>query len=215
MKAARPARPSRRTSRLAWTDADLVALDFETTGLDPARDAIVSFGLVPVTAGRIDLAGTVYREVAPAAPLSPRSIAIHELRPQDLAAAPAFDAVGDALRQALEGRWILAWVAEVETGFLSRALGGRVGSWRRRTIDVARLARAIDAADERDPERRWPTLSAAAARWGVPVERAHHALDDALMTAELFLVLATKLAGSGHRDIRSLRRFERAARSSG
>ena len=32
----------------------------------------------------------------------------------------------------------------------------------------------------------------------MPVEDAHHALDDAVMTAQLFLVLATKLEAFGY-----------------
>jgi DNA polymerase-3 subunit epsilon len=37
------------------------------------------------------------------------------------------------------------------------------------------------------------TLSQAAERFGVPVASAHNALDDALVTAQLFLVVAAKL----------------------
>jgi DNA polymerase-3 subunit epsilon len=190
-----------------WTEADLVALDFETTGLEPSRDAIVSFGVVPVTAGRVDLSGAAYQEVVPDVPLSAGSIAVHELRPQDLVTAPRFGAVRNSLRVGLDGRWILAWVAEVETGFLARAFGGRPASWRRRTIDVWGLAVFLDGLEGRVPRRGGLTLAAAAAHWGVPVERPHHALDDALMTAELFLVLATKLASRGYSDLRSLRRI--------
>jgi len=38
-------------------------------------------------------------------------------------------------------------------------------------------------------------LTAAAERYSVPVANPHHALDDALVTAQLFLVTATKLGG--------------------
>ena len=37
---------------------EFVALDFELTGLDPARDAIVSFGTAPVSGGRVQLGRT-------------------------------------------------------------------------------------------------------------------------------------------------------------
>jgi DNA polymerase-3 subunit epsilon len=188
-----------------------VALDFETTGLEPSRDSVVSFGLIPVTGGRIDLSAAVYEEVAPDSPLSARSITVHELRPQDLASAPPFEAVRESLRRGLDNRWILAWVADVETGFLARAFGGLPLTWRRRTIDVWRLAVFLDQMEGRDPGPGERTLAAAAAYWGVPVEQAHHALDDALMTAELFLVLATKLAARGNPDIRGLRRVARRA----
>jgi DNA polymerase III epsilon subunit-like protein len=41
----------------------------------------------------------------------------------------------------------------------------------------------------------------------VPVEEAHHALDDAFMTAELFLVAAAGLERRGSRSIRDLLRI--------
>lgn len=56
------------------------------------------------------------------------------------------------------------------------------------------------------------SLSATARRYGVPVEDAHHALNDALMTAELFLVLATKLSVLGRPRIRDLVRTSRGRR---
>ena len=42
------------------------------------------------------------------------------------------------------------------------------------------------------------SLSATAERYGVPVASPHEALDDALVTAQLFLVLATKLEERGY-----------------
>jgi DNA polymerase-3 subunit epsilon len=184
----------------------LVALDFETTGLDRHRDEVVSFGLVPVIEGRIDLSGAVYREVAPAVPPSPRSVTIHYLRPHDLAGAPTMSEVRHELHERLAGRFILAWSAEVEIAFLRRTFGGTDRWWQRRTIDVLRLAIAADR--ERGPKGSTNyQLGAVAARFGLPVERTHHALDDAFMTAELFLVMAGMRGG----DCR-VRTFLRASR---
>jgi DNA polymerase III epsilon subunit-like protein len=44
----------------------------------------------------------------------------------------------------------------------------------------------------------------------VPVTRTHHAFGDALLTAELFLVLATHLEGLGLASRRDLLRIRRA-----
>jgi DNA polymerase-3 subunit epsilon len=53
------------------------------------------------------------------------------------------------------------------------------------------------------------TLSAVARRFGVPVDRPHHALDDAMTTAQLFLVLMPKLERVGIRTPRQLLRASR------
>jgi DNA polymerase-3 subunit epsilon len=189
---ARPVPPSRLYRRRPWREAPLAALDFETTGLDLRHDAIVSFGVVPVQRGQVVLGGSAYSEVAPTAPLSAGSIAVHELRPVDLASAPNLEDARAVLASALDRRYVLAWVAEVETAFLARLYRMRRWNWRRRTIDVARLWLALERLEGRNPSRA-VSLVVACTRHGVPIESAHNALDDAFMTAQLFLVIATKL----------------------
>ena len=201
----RPSPPPRSSRRLHWRDAEFAALDFETTGLDLRRDAVVSFGLVPVRQGRIDLSEAIYQEVAPEAPLSHRSITIHHLRPVDLVDAPALGDVIQRLRASLEGRYLLAWSAEIEAAFLARAFGGRVRRWLARTIDVMPLTALADRLEARDAPEDY-SLAQAVARAGLPVEEAHDALNDALMTAEMFLVVAARLAPFGLQDVRSLAR---------
>ena len=185
-----------------------MALDFETTGLDLDRDEVISFGLIPILRGRIDLSGQLYQEVAPDVEPSRSSIPIHHLRAQDLATAPAMQDVADAFRSALSGRFILAWAAEVEIAFLRKVFGGGRRAWRRRTIDVRTLIMAVERPS--GDARRGPgyyALSAAATRFGVPVEQTHHALDDAFMTAELFLVAANALEARGRGSTRDLLRI--------
>ena len=203
----RPRPPKRRLRRADWRAAELVALDFETTGLDLDRDEVISFGLIPFRDGRIDLSGQLYQEVAPGVGPSHSSIRIHHLRAQDLATAPAMHEVTDAFRDALDGRFILAWAAGVEIAFLRKVFGGGKRAWRRRTIDVRTLIMAVERLQGEGGPAGYYALTAAATRFGVPVEQAHHALDDAFMTAELFLVAANALEARGHGSIRDLLRI--------
>ena len=208
MTSAGPSPPKRRSRRGDWRSAELVALDFETTGLDLDRDEVISFGLVPILGGRIDLSGQLYQEVVPAVEPSRSSIPIHHLRAQDLATAPAMQEVADAFRGALSGRFILAWAAEVEIAFLRKVFGGGRRAWRKRTIDVRTLIVAVERlSDDTGRGPGYYALSAAATRFGVPVEQTHHALDDAFMTAELFLVAANALEARGRGSIRDLLRI--------
>jgi len=190
--------PPRRLRRRPWVEAEFASLDFETTGLDPDRDAVVSFGVVPVRHGRVILAESVYREIAPEAPLTARSIVVHGLRPLDLQGAPALSQVLSDLHASLERRYLLAWSADVEAGFLSRAFGGSARWWRRRIVDVLLLAQVADRLEGRVARPGDYNLTTAAARFGTPVHAPHHALDDALTTAQVFLVLATKLSTRGY-----------------
>jgi DNA polymerase-3 subunit epsilon len=209
VRARRPEPAARWFLHHRWTKAPLVALDFETTGLDLRRDAIISFGAVPIVAGRIELGRAVYREVRPQVPPSPESIAVHHLRPVDLREAPSLEEARSELRAVLDRRFIVAWVAEVEASFLSGVFGGSRGYWLRRTIDAFRLARTLERLEGRDPADGGGRLDRTAERYGIPVEETHHALDDAVMTAELFLVLAAKLAARSDGRLKTLRRAAR------
>ena len=188
-----PSAPPRGSRRQHWRDTSFASLDFETTGLDYEHDAVVSFGVVPVRSGRASVAGSVHQLVTPAVRSSVTSMTIHEILPQDLVDAPSLDQARETLRSCIERRFLLTWYAEVELAFLRRMFGGSHRTWVRRTVDVRQMAIVFEGARQ----GVLFTLSATAARYGVPVDNPHEALDDALVTAQLFLVLATKLEERG------------------
>ena len=200
MSSQAPAAPPSSWRKMPWTQVPFASLDFEATGLDFTRDTIISFGVVPVTEGRIDVGDSVYQLVDPVdVPLDRSAIPVHMLRPIDLADAPSLEAARAALRAALGRRFLVTWFAEVEAAFLDKIFGGGHRRWMRRSIDVRRLVAALEG-EERGPL----TLSACAERYRIPIASPHHALDDALVTAQLFLVMATKLAGRGTRSVQDL-----------
>ncbi len=202
----RPAAPARSLRRSHWRRAPFAALDFETTGLDYRRDSVVSFGVVPVRAGRVVVGEGQHQLVTPAVASSTASMKIHHILPRDLERAASPDAAGATLCDALERRFLLTWYADVELAFLRRTFGGRPKAWSKRTVDVLRLALELEHAD---PDSRFG-LSATADRYGVPVANPHEALDDALVTAQLFLVLASKLEERGFGSVRSYLRLTRS-----
>ena len=105
-----------------WREVDFTVIDFETTGLDPATDEIISFATVTVSGGRVTLADAQYELIQPERMPSYDTIRIHGLRPADLVDAPPLDEVLDRLLPALAGRALVAHVASVERGFLGAAL---------------------------------------------------------------------------------------------
>ncbi|MGZ4146435.1 MAG: hypothetical protein ACXVPL_01905, partial [Actinomycetota bacterium] len=114
-----------------------------------------------------------------------------------------------SLAAALAGRFVLAWFAELEIAFLARIFGTRRRPWRRRTVDVRALTLALEglSVDNR------MTLTAAAERFGVPVASPHDALDDALVAAQLFLVVAARLERAGAGTVGDLVRLTRGGRA--
>ncbi|MBI3649343.1 MAG: 3'-5' exonuclease [Actinobacteria bacterium] len=185
---------------MPWHAVEFASLDFEATGLDFARDRIISFGVVPIRGGRVEVGEAAYQLVDPGdRPPSRESVTIHGLRPVDLRGAPTVAAARQALREALDGRFLVTWWAGVEAAFLDNLYGGGARSWMRRSVDVRKLVLALGG-----EQAARLTLTEAAARYGVPVASPHHALDDALVTAQLFLVTATHMAAQGKKTVADL-----------
>jgi DNA polymerase III subunit epsilon len=190
-----PQGPPRGQRKMPWRTVDLASLDFEATGLNFERDRIISLGVVPIDDGRIRVGRSVYELVDPGdVELTRDTVTIHGLRPMDVRGASSTDAARETLRHALDGRFLITWYATVEASFLAKLFGTRPTRWMRRSIDVRKLVHGVLG-----EEGARLTLEQAAARFDVPVASPHHALDDALVTAQLFLVTASKLGSVGAR----------------
>ena len=126
--------------------------------------------------------------------------------------------MADELVDALAGRTLVAHAAWIELWFLNRFFRKTRRRWRAAidVIDLASRLAALEGAPERAASRRLIDL---AARHGVPPAPAHHAFGDALTTAQLFIVLATRLERYGFVRVQDLtaaprgwrRRIRRAA----
>jgi DNA polymerase-3 subunit epsilon len=138
--------------------------------------------------------------------MSAASIRVHGIRPSELLRAPLLEDVADELIVALEGRTLVAFAATIELAFLTRLCRQLKRRGPRRAIDVVGLV----ARDRRPGGVRSWRLADLAEEYGLPVARTHHALGDALTTAQLFLVLASRMEGRGRSSVRDL---ERAGRS--
>jgi DNA polymerase-3 subunit epsilon len=174
-------------------DVPLVAVDMETTGLDPTRHGIVSIGLVPFTLERVPLAARRYWVVRPRQPLTGESVAFHHITHSDLEHAPDLDEVLDDVLAVLTGRVAVVHYRAIEREFLDATVTDRLGEGLRfPVIDTmeleARLHRASAAARLRRLVGQRPVslrLGDTRARYGLPPYQGHHALMDALATAEL------------------------------
>lgn len=205
-----PAEPDRSRQTAPWRSVELVSLDFEATGLDLRRDRIISFGTVPIRRGGIELADSVYQLVDPGSVRpSPESVTVHGLRAVDLVGAPSVQMARTALCRSIDHRFLVTWWAPVEAAFLDVLFGGGRQAWMRRAVDVRDLVLGLEGRSAAQL-----TLGQAAERFGVPVASPHNAFDDALVTAQLFLVTATKL-GKRARSVRDMQGLKPKSRLRG
>lgn len=174
-------------------DVPMVALDVETTGLDERRHAIVSIGVVPFTLNRIKLAERRYWVVNPSRPLAETSIAFHHITHSEVAEAPDLDVVLNELLEILAGHLVVVHFRNIERPFLDAAIQARRGEGVMfPMIDTMSLEARMHRQTLWARFRRWlgrpPVsirLNASRERYGLPSYQGHHALIDALATAEL------------------------------
>jgi len=174
-------------------EAPMVALDMETTGLDERRHAIVSIGVVPFTLGRVAVSKRRYWVVRPPRPLSEKSVTFHHITHADIAQAPDLAEILDELLDALAGRLVVVHFRHIERPFLDAAVKARLGEGVLfPVIDTMSLEARIHRQSLMARFKRWigrPPASIrlydSRARYGLPVYAGHHALIDALATAEL------------------------------
>jgi DNA polymerase-3 subunit epsilon len=176
----------RRTDDRDWRDAELVAVDFETTTGAPREAEPLSVGWVAIHGGRVRFADAGYRLVAHDGHLPRASLPIHGLLPHQLRTGAPLDQVVTHLRDVVVDRIVVAHGAWIERALLARLHVHHAG-----LIDTMALVRRLDERAGHAPHGR--SLAATARRFGVTPMRAHHAFGDALTTAMLLLVLASRV----------------------
>ena len=179
-----------------YRQVDYLAIDLETTGLDPKRDQILSVGYVLLRGNRIDLSTASHRLVHTAFAIPEQSAVIHQITDDQAAGGESLTTVLADLLEHLAGKVMIAHHAAVERGFINAACrrefgGGLVAP----VVDTQALARrtferrhiAFKGSDLR--------LHSLGERYNLPRYGAHNALSDALAAAELFLAQAVYMEG--------------------
>lgn len=174
-------------------DVPFVALDFETTGLNPTKDDIVSIGLIPFTVSGISCKNSQYHLLKPRQSLSD-SVPIHGITHSDVSDAPDLEKIFEEVLTAIAGKIVIVHYLHIERNFLYYALKTRLGEG----VCFPIIDTMVIEAELQSKKRSFaqkitraprPSLRLADVRkrYGLPPYQSHHALTDALATAELFL----------------------------
>lgn len=205
------------SDRMPLDEVRLLAVDMETTGLDPRRDRVLSVGFVPVDGDRIVLGGAGSTLVRP----PPRdrddddegvgqSATVHGLTDDVVAVGSDPAKVLDMVFAALDGRVLLAHFSRIEIDFLGALCRSVYGTRAPLpAVDTLELHLRVLAGEQgrastvpgHDELRLW----AARERYGLPAASAHDALGDALACAELYLAQVAELSERGVRTLGDVR----------
>ncbi len=158
--------------------AEYVALDLETTGLDPLHDRLIEVGAVAFSPAGVH--GTLDRLVDPGRSVPEAVLRLTGITPSELRSASGVAPALAELVELLRGREPVGHGATLDVDFLVAA-----GVWEpgREIIDTLHVARILLP---NSPSHSLPSL---AAELGLEQPRPHRAFDDADATRQLFLRL--------------------------
>ncbi|RJX75412.1 3'-5' exonuclease [Vibrio sinensis] len=174
-------------------DVEFVSMDFETTGLNAQEDAILTIGLVPFTLQRIQCSGSAHWVVNPNRELNEESVVIHGITDSEVKSAPQLEDILDQILNAIAGKIVVVHYKNIERQFFNNTLLERIGEGIQfPVIDTLDIEYAIQLR-QCTGFRNWlkgkkpgsVRLGQARTRYKLPIYQPHHALTDALATAEL------------------------------
>ncbi|CAH6830922.1 DNA polymerase III epsilon subunit [Vibrio chagasii] len=170
-----------------------LALDFETTGLNPSKDGIITIGLVPFTLNRIYLRQARHWTLRPSQKLEEESVVIHGITHNDIIDAPDLDEVLDEVLQAMAGHIPVVHYRRIERDFLNNALKVRLNEGIEfpvlDTLEIeSQIQNKLAGGLWNKLKGKKPgsvRLGQSRRRYHLPDYTPHHALTDAIATAEL------------------------------
>ena len=170
----------------------IVALDCETTGLDPRRDRIVSLATVPIVNGQCSPETGIERLINPGRAIPARSSDVHGICDADVVGAPSFAAIFPEIDAALDEAALLGHEIGFDLAMIRRETRLSSLAWAPPPALDTLLLYAAAFPDSTDLR-----LEAIADRLGVTIHGRHTARGDALAASEVFLQLLPLLAQFG------------------
>lgn len=183
---------------------DAVALDTETTGLDPAKARVIEIGCIRLSGGRVDASAKFHMLVDPGEPIPPASTEIHGIGAEQLKGAASFAAVWPALEKFIGSCPVIGHTTHYDLTVLAnecKRAGLKFAP--PRSVDIRVLAEIVK------PALSGFSIEHLAAWLSVEVKGRHSALGDAETTAEIFERLVPHLREGG---IRTFAEAETACR---
>ena len=146
---------------------DAVAIDVETTGLDPRRASLVEIAAVQLVGGRVETGASLRRRVRPPVPIPVAATRIHGIDDAAVSGAPPFAEVWPGFSAFIDGTVLIGHALGFDLAVLARECERAGLVWKLpRTLDT-RLLAELAAADLPDC-RRWLPRHRVPARLGSP-----------------------------------------------
>jgi DNA polymerase-3 subunit epsilon len=169
---------------------DYLSLDFETSGFDPEKDALLSIGYLPMVNQQLLLSEAVEILINSVENIKPETAIINHIVPEMLEHGSPLDIAMDKLIEALIGKVIIVHGSMIEKDFLNQYIQQhyKLPALPLLWVDTLKIEKSLSiykgniaTADFR--------LASIRQRHGLPEYSSHGALVDALATGELYIAL--------------------------
>lgn len=168
---------------------EYVVFDTETTGLNTKTDEILSIGAVKVKGNKILTSQTFEVFIKNEKTISAKSIEIHKIRPCDLEHARSANEAMMEFLQFIGGRVLVGYYLEFDIAMVNRYIQPLLGiKLPNKTIEISELYydAQITTIPQGNIDLRFDTMLK---KYGIPNMGAHNAVNDAVMSAMIFLKL--------------------------
>ncbi|MDY0116704.1 MAG: 3'-5' exonuclease [Sulfurimonadaceae bacterium] len=170
-------------------DDTVVVFDTETTGLNPSKDEILSIGAVKVKNNKIITSKTFEIYLKPSKEISTKSIEIHQIRPCDVIdARDAEEAIKEFL-YFIESAPLVGYYLEFDVAMINKYIKPMLGiTLPNKMIEVSEIyfEKTITLIPQGNIDLRFDTILK---KCNIPQMGAHNAVNDAIMTAMIYLKL--------------------------
>ncbi len=168
---------------------ELVCFDCETTGLNPKVDDIITIGAVKIKDKKILTSTAFERMVRPKKELSAESIKIHRIRDCDLENSEDINDVIEEFIEFVGNRPLVGYYLEFDVAMINKYLKPKIGiTLPNEQIEVSALYydKKIALIPQGNIDLRFDTILK---DLKLPALSAHNALNDAIMTAMMYIKL--------------------------
>ena len=168
---------------------EYIVFDTETTGLNPKKDEILSIGAVKIKDNRILTSQTFEVYIKNSCEISSKSIEIHGIRPCDLEDAKTTEVAIKEFLNFIGSRPLIGYYLEFDVSMINRYIKPMLGiTLPNSMIEVSEIYfdKTIALIPQGNIDLRFDTILQ---KCGVPDMGAHNAVNDAIMTAMIYLKL--------------------------
>lgn len=173
-------------------ECPFVVFDTELSGLDVRKDFIVSIGAIKMTGGTVNISNEFYRLIRPEGDMTKKSVEIHGITPGELEDKESLDTVLPDFLDFVKDSVLVGHFLNIDLKFMNRALKNKYNhklenlALDTHSIHEWLFEHGVEFKKHYHGGSTKTDLFSVAQRYGITVDTAHDALNDAFVTAQLF-----------------------------